>query len=672
VLTEGRHTLHLRCADSGAAVPGSPINLDYNRLALTPDVITDLPASPAPRALPRSPGIASTRILFDISDLIYYLGEHANLTGIQRVQSSIVLSVLSHGVLPQSALTFLSFNARSRSWVVIPTGFLFALLQDLFLQMAQRSVMFPAEDARFGILPGAKEFTGVGVLDGGGPSVLCLLGAAWVHQDYIHRVLALKRQFGTRFVMTVHDLIPIYARETCDQDTAVVFEEFMRRALRHVDHILAVSENTANDVKRYSASLQIPEPPITVTKNGSSFTEFLQGSESPGEIAAGELPERFVLFVATIEGRKNHQLILDIWRRMIDEGDDPPHLVCVGRLGWKSTGFISTVVESGYLGGRILLLREICDADLRMLYSRSLFTLCPSFYEGWGLPVREALAMGKICVCSDRASLPEVAGEFGVYIDIANLDGSLAVIRGLLSDNAARSRLEAKIRRGYEPVTWHSVAKKVVAACQSAAGVVWPEPYPYTSIPYSSEVNFGKLDRDIDGTGEAVLARIERTRRGLFLGGLLQEQNFLWGEEIRSHGYWAYPEDWGTWVCHAGGDIAVALAPSDSLLFDVFLRVRVSGLLTDHPIMLSANGRPVWSAAIGEGSSNIHFRVRKQTLGTGGWRLRIRAELALSAELRSQIAALDARVPTIGFERLVVVPENDLKTRVDILYTLLV
>jgi glycosyltransferase involved in cell wall biosynthesis len=704
MLAEGRHTLHLRCADSGATVPGSPINLDSTRLAETPDVMTDLgrqpsaaggsaatagwtdhgenrasianaylpSASPASRTLPRSAPLVGTRILFDISDLIYYLGEHANLTGIQRVQSSIVLSVLSHGVLPQSALTFLSFHARSRSWVVIPTGFLFALLQDLFLPMAQRSVMFPAEDARYGILPGAKEFTGVGVLDGGGPSVLCLLGAAWVHQDYIHRVLALKRQFGTRFVMTVHDLIPIYARETCDQDTAVVFEEFMRRALKHADHILAVSENTANDVKRYAASLQIPEPPITVTKNGSSFTEFMQAGESPGEIAAGELPERFVLFVATIEGRKNHQLILDLWRRMIEEGDDPPHLVCVGRLGWKSTGFISTVVESGYLGGKIHLLRDICDADLRMLYSRCLFTLCPSFYEGWGLPVGEALAMGKICVCSDRASLPEVAGEFGAYIDIADRDGSLAVIRELLSDSAARDRLEAKIRHGYKPVTWHSVAKRVVAACQNAAGVDWQEPYPYTAIPYSSEINFGKLDRDVDGTGEAVLAKIEHTRRGQFLGELLQEQNFLRGEEIRSYGFWAYPEDWGTWACHAGGDIVVALAPSDSLFFDVFLRVRVSGLLTDHLIKFSANGRPVWSAAIGQGSRNIHFRVRKQTLGTGGWRLRIRAELALSAELRNQIAALDARVPTIGFERLVVVPENDLKARVDILYTLLV
>ncbi|MBV8337062.1 MAG: glycosyltransferase family 4 protein, partial [Alphaproteobacteria bacterium] len=488
--------------------------------------------------------------------------------------------------------------------------------------------------------------------------------------DYIHRVLALKRQFGTRFVMTVHDLIPIYARETCDQDTAVVFEEFMRRARKHVDHILAVSNNTAMDIKRYTASLQIPEPPITVTKNGSSFTEFLP-RESPGTIAAGELPERFVLFVATIEGRKNHQLILDMWRRMIEEGDDPPHLICVGRLGWKSIGFISTVVESGYLGGRVHLLREICDADLKMLYSRCLFTLCPSFYEGWGLPVGEALAMGKICVCSDRASLPEVAGEFGVYIDIDDRDGSLAVIRRLLSDSAERARLEAKIRRGYEPVTWHSVAKSVVAACQSAAGVDWQIPYPYTAIPYSTEISFGKLDRDVDGTGEAVLARIEGTRRGQFLGELLQEQNFLLGEEIRSDGFWAYPEDWGTWACHAGGDIVAALPPSDSQVFDVFLRLRVSGLLTDHPVALSANGRPVWSGLIGQGSRNLHFRVRKPTLGTSGWRLRIRAELALSAELRSQIAALDARVPTIGFERLVVVPENDLKARLDVLYGLL-
>src|SRR5204862_5077896 len=125
-LPEGRQTLHLRCADRSEIVQGSPIVLDYTGVPQTPVLMTGMAASPATRPLPHSPPLAGTRILFDVSDLIYYLGHHANLTGIQRVQSSIVLSVLSHGVLPQSALIFLSFNARSRSWVAIPTGFLFA------------------------------------------------------------------------------------------------------------------------------------------------------------------------------------------------------------------------------------------------------------------------------------------------------------------------------------------------------------------------------------------------------------------------------------------------------------------------------------------------------------------------------------------------------------------
>src|SRR6202011_1529090 len=189
-----------------------------------------------------------THVMFDVSDLVYYIGHHANLTGIQRVQSSIVLAMLQSAVIAPSSIVFLSFNARTKQWVAIPTGFLASLLRDLFLPESQRLVNFSADDARYGVLPGAKAFDGIGVLDDGSPSVLCLLGAAWVQQDYIHRVLAWKRRFGTRFVMTVHDLIPIYARETCDQDTARVFDAFMRRALPHVDHVLAVSENTAKDL----------------------------------------------------------------------------------------------------------------------------------------------------------------------------------------------------------------------------------------------------------------------------------------------------------------------------------------------------------------------------------------------------------------------------------------
>ena len=621
-----------------------------------------------PFAVPgtRAAAHSGTRVLVDISDLVYYISEHANLTGIQRVQSSIVLAMIDGRVLAPESVIFLSFNARTRDWVAVPTGFLISLLRDLFLPEPQRLVTFPAEEARYGMLPGAKPFDGTGVLDDGNPSVLCLLGAAWVHQDYVHRVLALKRRFGTRFVMTVHDLIPIYARETCDQDTARVFEEFMRRALPHVDHVLAVSENTARDVRRYLAALKIPEPAITVTRNGSSFAEFLAGAQAAAPTLR-DLPERFVLFVATIEGRKNHQLIYDIWQRMIADGDDPPHLICVGRLGWKATPFISALVETNYLDGRVQLLREVSDTDLKLLYERSLFTLAPTFYEGWGLPVGEALALGKICVCSDRASIPEVAGDCGVYIDIDNFDQSLRVIRDLTRDEATRRRLEAKIRRDYVPITWKSVAERVIAACESSLAVQWREPYPYTVLPYSTEISFGRLDHDADGTGELVLTRILEARQGHFHHDMLDQQSFLLGEAIRAAGSWAQPERWGTWLCHAGGDLTFSLAPEPSAYYYVFVRVRVCGVLHDQPIRLLANGERMWQGSIGPHSRDIMLRVRKRAGAGAHWRLRLGAEIDLTEDHRTRIAALDGRMPTIGFERLIVVPENDLKTRLDVL-----
>jgi glycosyltransferase involved in cell wall biosynthesis len=606
-----------------------------------------------------------THLLFDISDLVYYIGEHANLTGIQRVQSSIALAMIEGEVADAASVVFLSFNARTRNWLAIPTGFLISLLRDLLLPVEERLITFPAQEARLGILPGAQPFDGTGLLDDGKPSVLCLLGAAWVHQDYVHRVLALKRRFATRFVMTVHDLIPIYARDTCDADTVRVFEEFMRRALRHVDHILAVSNNTAKDVRRYLATLQIPAPPITVSRNGSSFGELMPTSRRTGATTSLEIPERFVLFVATIEGRKNHQLIYDLWRRMLEEGDDPPHLICVGRLGWKATGFVSGLVETNYLNGRVHLLREISDTDLLLLYNRCLFTLCPTLYEGWGLPVSEALTLGKICVCSDRASIPEVAGDCGVYINIDDAEASMDVIRNLIRDDRARIKLEAKIRRNYVPITWRSVAERVVSACNEAVKTPWQEPYPYVALPYSVEVSFGQLDLDTDGTGELVLSRTVDARLGHYKFEALNQQSFLLGETIRSGGNWAQPERWGTWLCNSRGEIAFVLVAEDSPAIWAWLRLRVCGVLHDQPIRLLANGERLFSGRIGPQSQDIVLRIRKRP-GVSS-RCRIVVEVDVSAEQRTQIAALDGRLPTVGLERLIVVPENDATMRLNVL-----
>jgi glycosyltransferase involved in cell wall biosynthesis len=639
----------------------------------TDDQYAGSPAGQGSRTQPRLPASAraDTHILFDVSDLIYYIGHHSNLTGIQRVQSSIVLAILRYGLLPVGSLVFLSFNARTRNWMEIPRGFLHALLEDLFLPATQRSVSFPVDEARQGALPGGRDFDGAGVLDDGDSSILCLLGAAWVHQDYLHRLLVLKRRFGTRFVMMVHDLIPIYARETCDQDTARVFEEFMERILPHTDHVLSVSESTAADLLRYTATLQLTAPPITVSRNGSSFAEFLPEDQTDGELRTSELPPRFVLFVATIEGRKNHALMLRIWQHMVKDGDDPPHLVCVGRLGWKSSGFVGALVESDYLDGRVHLLRDVSDTDLRTLYRHCLFTVCPSLYEGWGLPVDESLAMGKICVSSDRASLPEVVGEFGEYIDIDDFAGSLRTIRAMIADDARRERLESTIRHAYKPVTWRAVAERVIEGCRAATNCKWREPYPYTAVPYASEISFSRPDPATDVIGELLLTRIAGARRGVFLADPLDDQAFRRGEEIRDEGNWAVPEDWGTWACGSGGAIALALPPEDSSHYYVFMRLRTIGPLQERTIRISANGELIWDRQLGVYSRDVLLRVRRgMGGGVGHWRLRLKVQTDLTPELRRHIADLDSRIPTIGFERLIVVPEDDLRARVNILSNL--
>jgi len=302
-----------------------------------------------------------------------------------------------------------------------------------------------------------------------------------------------------------------------------------------------------------------------------------------------------------------------------------------------------------------------------------MFTVFPSLYEGWGLPVGESLAAGKICVSSRRASLPEVAGEFGTYIDIDDPDQCRKTISGLIADERGRKRQEAKIRAGYKPASWRSIAQAVVDACKEAAKIKWQEPYPYVAAPYSSELSFAWLGRDTQGAyGDDLLAQMVEARKGHFLFETLHEQSFLRGEDARAGGIWAEPETWGTWLCHAAGDVVLALEPNESQYYYVFLRLRVSGPVTNLMVKLAANGDTLWQGVLGDRPKNVVLRVRRKTHGPDiGWRLKLRAETSLTEDLRSKIAAVDGRTPTIGFERLLVVPENDLKTRLDALTNML-
>ena len=168
------------------------------------------------------------------------------------------------------------------------------------------------------------------------------------------------------------------------------------------------------------------------------------------------LPARYVLFVSTIEARKNHRLLVRVWQRLLQRhgADLVPNLIFAGKIGWLVDGLLTDLEANEYLNGKIVLLRGLTDAELQRAYHSCLFTVFPSLCEGWGLPIAESLAHGKFCVASNRTSIPEVAGNLIDYFDPSNEDDALAKIERPLIDPAYLAAREARLQTEFHPRTW--------------------------------------------------------------------------------------------------------------------------------------------------------------------------------------------------------------------------
>lgn len=496
------------------------------------------------------------RLLFDVSDLVYYLGHHDNLTGIQRVQSSVIQAIFRANLLSKGQVDFICFDAHQKKFKIIDQRSFIALLIDLSLPVEYRKINFDKIKARTGSLfvGGDLKLTKIDREK----TVISLLGAAWVIPDYVRTILNIKRRFGVRFVPTFHDLIPIYAKETCDQGTAEVFKGFLDQIIRHVDVALCVSKNTALDLRRYCEENNLPLPPTHVTKNGSSLSEFFPNQDSETSLIDEIVPdEPYVLFVSTVEGRKNHIYAFQIWQSLIKSGVKMPKLVCVGRLGWRAEEFLQSLLRTNNLDGRIEIVEDISDSELEALYRNCQFTLYPSLYEGWGLPIGESLAYGKPCVLANGSSLPEVAGDFGIYIPLDNIDVACRVVRELVESPSELAKWTTKIQAEYHPVQWADVAKEVIVGSLMALSEPCRNLYPQFEL--GSEYLFRQTRVNTQGKmGQSMLQGLLEANQRVILDGQATPDEKLFGLEARS-GSWYDPEPWGCWSDGAKASLQISL-----------------------------------------------------------------------------------------------------------------
>lgn len=228
---------------------------------------------------------------------------------------------------------------------------------------------------------------------------------------------------GVPRMITVHDLAFLTHPETTTEPLRRFLEDVVPREVGRANRVAVVSEATRDDVVRL---LGVPEDRIVVARNGVDRRFFDAAPPDDADRARLGLPGRYVLMIGTIEPRKNHLNALRAYE-LAGIGPEVP-LVLAGHPGW---GYEAALAEATRLAGRgiVVMPSYIPDADLPAVYAGAAAVLYPSWTEGFGLPIAEAMAAGTPVITGTAPALREVGGPEARFADPADIDGLAALIR---------------------------------------------------------------------------------------------------------------------------------------------------------------------------------------------------------------------------------------------------
>ncbi len=262
-------------------------------------------------------------------------------------------------------------------------------------------------------------------------------------------------------VPTVHDLAFLRLPQTVQRETLDNLRRHLPGALFAADALIAVSGATARDLEEAAG---VTARRVHVIHEGVD-PGFAAGCGPPPP----GLPPRYLIFVSTLEPRKNVVTLLEAFARAVAAGY-PGELVLVGRWGWRTDAAQAALARSP-VRNRIRHLDYLERAALSAVVRRAEALVFPSLLEGFGLPVLEAMACGVPVIVSRVSSLPEVAGDAALYVDPASPDEVAAAIVLLSGDSALAARLAAAGRERAARFRWEEAAAATAAVLRRAAGM---------------------------------------------------------------------------------------------------------------------------------------------------------------------------------------------------------
>lgn len=266
----------------------------------------------------------------------------------------------------------------------------------------------------------------------------------------------------TNNVIVVHDLTTFLPETKKTHKLMTRFKEklLLGLALRNSKKVIAVSDSTKTDCIKYFGTE--PEKIKVVYLAAHNHFKVIEDKEKINRVINRyNLLPGYILFVGTLEPRKNIEGLIRAYFKSQNDNDNFPPLLIVGNRGWYFEGIFGLVKELN-LAGKIIFAGYVKDEDLPFLYNGASFFVYPSFYEGFGLPVLEAMACGCSVITSNISSLSEVAGNCALLVDPNNIDGLSKAMSSLYNNHERREDLANKGLLHVKNFSWQRTSEIII------------------------------------------------------------------------------------------------------------------------------------------------------------------------------------------------------------------